>query len=102
MTKHLLNEADVRAILEHQCGHGVTKEMTRTFLPDARLLDVVVHHRREEVPRDRLAAMCEKDVSRVRLAREPRPHVNNVLLHPRDRALADRHDAILHSFAFPD
>ena len=41
--EHLLDVADIRAVLQHQCRHGMPEDMRRAFLADFGSLDATGH-----------------------------------------------------------
>ena len=43
VAEHPLNEADVRAVFQHQGGHAVAEDMTASGQPDIGLVDVTAH-----------------------------------------------------------
>ena len=55
MTEHLLNETDVRSVLQHQGRHAMAKEVTRAALADIGFIHIVPHQVAEMIEAERLS-----------------------------------------------
>ncbi len=102
VAEHLLDEADVRAALQHQRRHRVAEEMGRAGLPDLRLADIPVHHAADVSERKALPGVGEEDGVIVRLGDEFWTGLLDVLQHPCRGPFADGNHAVLAPFALAD
>ena len=61
VTEHLLDEADVGAVLQHERRHGVAEQMAGARLADPRRVDDAAHELREAPGVERLAVVVEEE-----------------------------------------
>src|SRR5205814_2322972 len=73
VSEHLLHVTDVGSSLEHQGGHRVTEEMTRTTLADLRGVDEARNPSREQIRRERLSGVREEHEAVIGFDDELRP-----------------------------
>ena len=99
MAQHLLDEADVDSVLQHDRRHRVPKEMARTSLTDVCGVHVVAHHLRQAVRVEGVAGIREEEDAVVGFEHEAGTHLSDVLVDPGDRAIAGRDHAIFLALA---
>ncbi len=65
--QHLLDKADVRAVVQHQRRHRVTEQVTRSGFAHIGLLDVFGYQAAQPIRRQRQTIWLDKDLLVVRL-----------------------------------
>src|SRR6266516_4863814 len=100
--QHLLDVADVGAVLQHQCGHRVPEHVAGAALADLRGIHMLAHQVAQVIQAERLAGVREEHCVVVRLHHKLRPRLADILLHPGRRAIADRNDTVLLAFPLAD
>ncbi len=97
--QHLLDKADVRAVVQHQRRHRVTEQVTRSGFAHIGLLDVFGYQAAQPIRRQRQTIWLDKDLLVVRLHHKAGADLCLVFLYPLDGPLANWHKAVFLAFA---
>ena len=102
MSKHLLDKADVRAVLQHQRRHGVAEQMAATHLIDVSLFDVFLNRSGYFVRIEHLAGLIQEHIVWTGWQGMLRSHIIEVFFDPDQGAFSNRHKTILFALALSD
>ncbi len=105
VAEHLLDAAQVRAVLEHVAGELVTEAVRGEERSDARARRVDLHLRFPPALGHRLARAIKEErgaVAGTPVLPQQRAHGAEVFSGPRERAFPERHDALGLAFALAD
>ena len=102
MTEHLLDVADVCAVVVHKCCHAVAEHMAGAALADIGFIHMRAYEVAQMIETERLAGIREKHRVIVRFHHKLRPRFTDILFYPGGGAIADRNHPIPFAFPLPD
>ena len=102
MPEHRLDETDIGAAFEHQCGHRVTPQVAGSAFGDAGGLDIAADQLGQIIESERFAGIGEKHRAVVRFGSQVRTDIQDVLVDPERGAIAEGNDAILPALTLAD
>jgi len=86
VAEQLLDETDVRAVLQHVRGATVPQRVATAFALQPGLLEPAAHHARDDIGIERLAVAGEEQRRRARVQAEPRAHFLEIAFEPHEGA----------------
>src|SRR3989344_4828919 len=94
VSEQRLDEARIRAVLQHVGRTGMTEQVTGALRVYTGLLDVVLHRAAQVIVGKRVAVRGQEQESFIADGHELRAHVVDVLLHPHTGPLTEWNDSV--------
>ena len=102
VSEQLLDEPDVRPVLQHVCGAGVPQDVAAAFAFQPGFGQPRRHHAGHDIGIERAAVAGQEQRLRARVQGQTRAHGLQVMLQPVNRPRADGNDAVFFPFAQTD